>query len=162
MAGLTTASLVSLYDPIDSVSLHHDSSTKNLATYLGLPSQIQTRPLISLLSTAFLSISFLVFLNTAQAFVLTSLLEVPSNKVGGVTGNLILTDEILSLFLVLFYGALIDRIGVRKVAVWGHVIVGLALIGFVNVYTIWPGLISMRLLYAVRSFPLPLSLLCSN
>lgn len=107
MAGLTTASLVSLYEPENRVSL---------AKLLGLPSGLPNLALISLLSTAFFSISFLAFLNIGQTFVLTSLLYVPLTEVGRITGTLVSVDEGLSLFLVLLYGGVIDRFGVRGVA----------------------------------------------
>jgi hypothetical protein len=66
MAGLTTASLVSLYEP---------ETRFSLAKVLGLPAGLPNLALISLLSTAFFSISFLAFLNIGQTFVLTSLLN---------------------------------------------------------------------------------------
>jgi hypothetical protein len=41
---------------------------------------------------------------------------VPLTEVGQITGTLVSVDEGLSLFLVLLYGAIIDRFGVRGVA----------------------------------------------
>lgn len=149
MAGLTTTSLLSLYDPDDSAP-----PKTSLATLLGLPSSLPTLPLIALLSTAFFSISFLVFLNAASAFVLTTLLAVPLNRVGQVSGNLILLDEIWSLLLVLVYGVVIDagEDNLRRVAVLGHAVVGMALVGFVSAGNL-PWLFLARLVYAVRSLP---------
>ena len=111
MAAMTTASLVSLYEP------ESPSRTESrLVRLLGLSPIISALTAVSLLSTAFLSISFLVFLNSSQAFVLSEILGL-EERVGKLTGTLIFGDECVSLIMVLVWGVCCDEIGVREVAV---------------------------------------------
>lgn len=100
-----------------------------------------------LLSAGF-SICFLVFLNSSQVFVITNLLGI-KDKVGEISGNLVFADELLSIFLVIFWGALSDRIGSRFVNVLGYVIIGVSLMIFVTAQKPYPDLLLLRLFFAV-------------
>ncbi|KAK4047462.1 hypothetical protein OIV83_005374 [Microbotryomycetes sp. JL201] len=145
MAGLTTASLVSLDDPLDEPSV---GLVRPWQRALGVSPQTRLLGCTALLSTAVLSISFLVFLNSAQPFVLDQL-GVDKHERGHVTGQLILADELVALAGYLVWGYCADSIlGVRKVASLGYAIVALALVLFVSVDSVFPGLLTIRILFA--------------
>lgn len=107
---MTTASLVSLYEPDE------DVARPTFAERFGIAPNITALNAFGLSTSAFLSISFLVFLNAAQSFVLTELLGIPASMVGEKTGSLLLADELLSLFVVLLWGVLCDLHGIQYVS----------------------------------------------
>ncbi|KAK6338152.1 hypothetical protein TWF696_001623 [Orbilia brochopaga] len=93
------------------------------------------------------SISFLVFLNSSLSFVVTDLFGI-RDGVGSIVGTLGFVDELIAIFMVVFWGALSDRIGTRLVSVSGYFLVGLALIVVVQVKSVYPGLILARILFS--------------
>lgn len=168
MAGFTTGSLVGLLEPISTESISSNSnynqqqgqnSSKFLAK-LGLAPSVTLLNAFSLLSSALLSVSFLVFLNAITPFVLSTLFEVKAKKIGGIIGSLILADELWSLVLVFAWGSLIDVGGVRLVNVSGHLIVAVAFVLYSNAGSPAPVLLFgvpflllfSRLVFAVSSF----------
>ncbi|KAF3941847.1 hypothetical protein ABW19_dt0203930 [Dactylella cylindrospora] len=100
-----------------------------------------------LLAICLFSISFLVFLNSALSFVVTDLFGV-QDGVGSIVGTLGFVDELVAVFMVIFWGSLSDKIGTRLVAVCGYFLVGLALVLAVQVQTIYPGLLLARMLFS--------------
>ncbi|EPS37130.1 hypothetical protein H072_9266 [Dactylellina haptotyla CBS 200.50] len=94
------------------------------------------------------SISFLVFLNSALSFVVTDLFDV-QDGVGSIVGTLGFVDELIAVFMVIFWGALSDRIGTRLIAVSGYFLVGVSLVTVVQVKSIYPGLIFARILFSM-------------
>ncbi|KAK6540548.1 hypothetical protein TWF694_009339 [Orbilia ellipsospora] len=94
------------------------------------------------------SISFLVFLNSALSFVVTDLFGV-QDGVGSIVGTLGFVDELVAVFMVIFWGALSDRIGTRLVAISGYLLVGIALVTVVQVKSVYPGLIFARILFSM-------------
>lgn len=127
----------------------------SLTHYFGLGPTVRPLNVVALASSALLSISFLVFLNSVQPFFLTSVLHppVPRDRLGQVTGTLILADELLSLLLVFAWGVVADRVTVRWVAVAGHIIAG----GGLGLYTlskrVYPDVLLSRLVFAVSAAP---------
>ena len=117
----------------NAISVSEGISWINFATYL--------------LSAGF-SICFLVFLNSSQVFVITNLLGI-KDKVGEISGNLVFADELLSIFLVVLWGALSDKIGTRFVNVLGYLIIGVSLMTFVSAQKPYPDLLFLRLFFAV-------------
>ncbi|KAM0790360.1 hypothetical protein ACM66B_003243 [Microbotryomycetes sp. NB124-2] len=145
MAGLTTASLVSLDEPADEPTI---GGVYPWQRALGVSSQTRLLDCTALISTAILSISFLVFLNSTQPFVLDQL-GVDNHQRGHVTGQLILADELTALLGYLVWGYWADsHLGVAKVASLGYAIVALALVLFVSVNSVFPGLLVTRILFA--------------
>ncbi|SGY17755.1 BQ5605_C015g07878 [Microbotryum silenes-dioicae] len=161
MAGLTTASLVGLYEPepepeteLDhgvfadhrpsSSMLRSAASSSRLTAYLGLDRSVRPINAVALASSTLLSITLLVFLNASQPFLL-DLLDVPN--AGRMTGQLVLADELVALGCYSVWGFISDRIGVRWVAVAGHALCGVALVAYVNVPL--SVLIIARMLFAV-------------
>ncbi|SCV68161.1 BQ2448_282 [Microbotryum intermedium] len=162
MAGLTTASLVGLYEPEPDSELnngvfvdHEDAlrssrtslrSASRLTAYLGLDDSVRPINALALASSTLLSIALLVFLNASQPFLL-DLLGVPKARLGRVTGQLVLADELVALGCYSVWGFVSDRIGVRWVAVAGHALCGVSLLAYANVHLSW--LILARMLFAV-------------
>lgn len=118
-----------------------------LATHLGLASTVSPLNVAALLSSAALAISFLVFLNAAQPFLL-DLLNLPSDQSGAVTGRLILFDQLASLSLALLWGAAADRVGIRVVIPLGYGLVGLGLAAYASATSVGQ-LLPFRLIFAV-------------
>lgn len=100
-----------------------------------------------LLFISLFSISFLVFLNSSISFVVTDLLNFHKN-VGDKVGTLGFADELVALVACPFWGLVSDRLGVRWVCVLGYGIVGVSLVGMVNV-TNYTQLLIVRMLFSV-------------
>jgi MFS family permease len=94
------------------------------------------------------SISFLVFLNSSVSFVITERIGQKGN-VGDAVGTLGFADELLALVACPLWGALSDRVGVRTVAVTGYVVVGIALMLFVQAKNVYPQLLLARLFFSI-------------
>ncbi|KAF7930939.1 hypothetical protein BELL_0049g00270 [Botrytis elliptica] len=101
-----------------------------------------------LLAVCLFSISFLVFLNSSVSFVITDLIGVKEG-VGDLVGTLGFADELVALLACPAWGILSDRLGVRVVCVLGYLIVGLALILFVQAKNVFPQLLLARLFFSV-------------
>ena len=76
---------------------------------------------------AFLTIASFVFINMAQAYLLTDGLKWPRERLGRAQGNLSSTDELVALFMVVIWGVISDRIGRRPVFAAGFLLMSLAL-----------------------------------
>lgn len=117
-----------------------------------LPFSPHIRPLHAttyLLGVALFSISFLVFLNSSVSFVLTDLLHL-SPPIGDIVGTLGFADELVAIFAAPLWGVLSDGpLGTRGVVVSGYAIIFLSLIVFVNVPSVYPGLLLARMLFSV-------------
>ncbi|KAI9645945.1 hypothetical protein NHQ30_005382 [Ciborinia camelliae] len=101
-----------------------------------------------LLAVCLFSISFLVFLNSSVSFVITDLIGIKEG-VGDLVGTLGFVDEVVALLACPAWGILSDRLGVRVVCVLGYLIVGLALILFVQAKNVFPQLLLARLFFSV-------------
>lgn len=64
-------------------------------------------------------------------------------------GNLAFADEVLTIILCPLWGVLSDKIGTRPVATIGLFLVGINLFVYTTVKTVYPGLLLMRLFFAV-------------
>ncbi|CUS12114.1 unnamed protein product [Tuber aestivum] len=117
-----------------------------------LPFSPHIRPLHAvtyLLGVSLFSISFLVFLNAALSFVLTDLLHKRS-RLGDIVGTLGFVDELVAIFAAPFWGAVSDgKLGTRGVVVLCYWIVAGSLVLFVNVPTVYPGLLLARMVFSV-------------
>ncbi|RPB01298.1 MFS general substrate transporter [Choiromyces venosus 120613-1] len=102
-----------------------------------------------LLGVSLFSISFLVFLNAALSFVLTDLLHKRSH-LGDIVGTLGFVDELVAIVAAPFWGAVSDgRLGTRGVVVLCYWIIAGSLVLFVNVPTVYPGLLLARMVFSV-------------
>lgn len=102
----------------------------------------------TLLFACLTGIPFLVIINFIQPYILTTILDVPQQDQGSISGNLALFHELIILLLVGPFGALSDRIGRRRIFVAGYIVTGVGLM-------IYPwassaiGLALIRVVYAV-------------
>lgn len=111
------------------------------------------------------SIAFLVFLNSSISFIITDLIG-QKHRVGDAVGTLGFADELLAIIACPLWGLLSDRIGLRfvgvlhvlvfmhltdiiKVSVSGYLIIGVALIIFVQTHNVYPQLLLARLLFSI-------------
>ncbi|KAJ3335577.1 hypothetical protein HDU93_004972 [Gonapodya sp. JEL0774] len=101
------------------------------------------------LLASLLTINFLVFLSSSQSFVLTTIIGVPKENLGDTTGNLGFFDELLSLVMVYVWGLTSDKIGRRLVYSVGYLLIGISLFGYVHMPNVYPGLLLMRLVFAL-------------
>ncbi|KAK4169498.1 hypothetical protein QBC43DRAFT_226715 [Cladorrhinum sp. PSN259] len=101
-----------------------------------------------LLGISLFSISFLVFLNSSVSFVITDLIGVKEG-VGDIVGTLGFVDEVVALIACPIWGLVSDRAGVRYVSVIGYVVIGLALLLFVQARNVYPQLLLARIFFAV-------------
>jgi MFS family permease len=112
------------------------------------PSTTAVQGATYLLCISLFSISFLVFLNSSVSFVVTDLIG-QKKGVGDVVGTLGFVDELVVLVACPVWGLASDRLGVRWVAVLGYIIIGVALMLFVQARHVYPELVLTRILFAV-------------
>lgn len=124
---------------------------------LGLHPRVSVLSLCALLIHFSSSILFLVFLNSLQPFYIAQLQdtpsrsgsdELPSLRIGLLTGKLAFSDELASIFLVLLWGALSDRLGISVVAAVGYCLISLGLVSYALARKPWPDLLWARLIFA--------------
>lgn len=114
---------------------------------LGVAPSVTPLNLASFLLHSMSSILFLVFLNSSQPFLISQLGE--TKRQGSLSGTLVFSDELLSIFLVLVWGSLADLVGTRPVAVAGYVFISIGLASFTLAVKPWPDLLWTRLVFAV-------------
>ena len=131
-----------------------------LGAHLGLAPHISYLNVWSLLSSATVCLSLLVFLNAAQPFLL-DLLHVPSDRSGALTGRLILFDQLCALTAALVWGALADRLGIRVVIPAGYLLVATGL-GTYALASRAGQLVWFRLVFAVSGSSIPARLICGD
>ncbi|RPB10264.1 hypothetical protein P167DRAFT_491225 [Morchella conica CCBAS932] len=117
-----------------------------------LPFSPHIRPLHAatyLLGVSLFSISFLVFLNSSVSFVVTDLLHI-APPIGNIVGTLGFADELVAIVAAPVWGVLSDGpLGTRGVAVTGFMIIAASLVVFVNVPSVYPGLLLARMFFSV-------------
>ncbi|MDH3976958.1 MAG: MFS transporter, partial [Gammaproteobacteria bacterium] len=103
---------------------------------------------MTMLYACLTGIPFLVVINFIQPYILTAMLNLPSDQYGSTSGNLAVLHELIMILLTGPAGALADRIGRRRVLTAGYLIVavGLAVYPWATSVT---GLILIRSVYAV-------------
>jgi Na+/melibiose symporter-like transporter len=120
-----------------------------------LNSGVTVSNLLAFLFAAMMSICFFVFLSVLQTPVLTNVIKVPQKKLGDASGSLAFYDEIVSIFLMTFWGILSDRIGRKLIYAIGFVVmaVGLVLYPFAtnlsSLSDFFNSLVFFRLIFAV-------------
>jgi MFS family permease len=95
------------------------------------------------------TISLFVFLNATQGFVLSQIINIPSDRLGIYSGNLVFYDEIAAILTVSSWGLLSDVIGRFRVFSMGFILASLALLFFVRASAYSPDLILLRVLFAI-------------
>lgn len=114
---------------------------------LGVAPSVTPLNLVSFLLHSMSSILFLVFLNSSQPFLIAQLGE--TKRQGSLSGTLVFSDELFSIFLVLLWGSLADVVGTRPVAVAGYIFISTGLASFTLAAKPWPDLLWTRLVFAM-------------
>lgn len=109
------------------------------------------RHLVGLSFLAFSTIMLLVFMNTMQPFLLRDVYDVDVDVLGRTSGTLALADEIASFLFLGAWGVCFDLFGTVFVIAAGSSIVALSLFLFPNAGSVFPGLLLVRILFAIGS-----------
>lgn len=104
---------------------------------------------IAFLLSCFSGVMFAVFISSTQTYYITDVLGIGAG-IGNYIGTLSFADELLSMLLVPFVGAMADRIGTRPLLCLGFFVVGISLIGFgIFVHnSVFPAMYFWRLLFS--------------
>ncbi|CAO1636692.1 unnamed protein product [Parajaminaea phylloscopi] len=132
------------------------STTHKWQLSLGVHPKTTPTQLAALLLHFSASVLFLVFLNSEQPFFISQLSRVSGEhdrqlgeiRLGWLTGRLAFADELTSVFLVLLWGALCDRVGLRPTTAIGYCLVASGLLAYAFAPSAWPTLLWCRLLFA--------------
>ncbi|ORZ37234.1 major facilitator superfamily domain-containing protein [Catenaria anguillulae PL171] len=111
------------------------------------PSYSPTNFLVFLVATL-LTVCIFVFLNASTSFVLSEILGITTG-LGDASGSIAFYDELLSMLMVVVWGAVSDFIGRRTVYAVGFAIMGAALCVYPQVNNLYPQLLLARLLFAI-------------
>jgi MFS family permease len=145
---LSTTGLIS--DGPTSHTVNDDQTTpvRKILRFIPVRQDITGFNLTSLLLASMFAICFAVFLNAAQAFVLSDVLGIGEGK-GDISGSLSLYDEIMSIPAAALWGAFSDRTGRRPVWVICYLIISAGLFLYTIPNSVYPGLLLVRLLFSV-------------
>lgn len=154
MAGNTRSITEDLHlrhvSPVDHEAVN-SAGCERLPSFLRIRLTPDTTPLhfAFYLLASLLTISFFVFINSTQPFVLHIILKVLPEEQGNINGSLLFYDQLLSIALMGLWGALSDLAGRRVVFVLGFLLMGIALLCFTLARTVFPELLLVRLFFAV-------------
>jgi NAD(P)-dependent dehydrogenase (short-subunit alcohol dehydrogenase family)/predicted MFS family arabinose efflux permease len=95
---------------------------------IGLADGVRPSNLATHYYASLFGLSLLLFFGVIQPFVLTSVLNIPLDQQGGITGKLGVLNEITLLILTPLFGIVSDRIGRKPVFVFGFIAIGAAAI----------------------------------
>ncbi|KAJ1343737.1 hypothetical protein BSLG_001718 [Batrachochytrium salamandrivorans] len=105
--------------------------------------------LFSFLLASLFTISFFVFINSSQVFILKDVLQVPDSILGDTSGSLVFYDQIVTLLVIALWGGLSDIIGRRWVYVLGYTLIGIAFILYPLAANVYPQLLLLRILFSI-------------
>jgi MFS family permease len=128
--------------------MSNEQQGTNLLGYIRLQPGLSRINGATILFASVTGIPFLVVINFIQPYILTAMLDIPTEQQGSISGYLAILHEIIMILLTGPAGALADRIGRRRVTTVGFM---LAAVGFM-IYpwaTSVTGLILIRCIYAV-------------
>lgn len=127
----------------------------NWQTRLGIHPETKHTQLAALLLHFTTSVLFLVFLNSEQPFFISQLGRAgyedhrdAEMRLGLLMGRLAFSDELLSIFMLLFWGATCDRIGLRTTTAVGYCLIAMGLLSYAVASNPWPDLLWCRLTFA--------------
>lgn len=96
--------------------------------FIGLSDGVKPSNLAAHYYASLFGLGLMLFFGVIQPFVLTSILKIPQDQQGGITGKLGVINEITLLILTPLFGILSDRIGRKIIYVFGFVMIGAACI----------------------------------
>ncbi|MFQ5635152.1 MAG: MFS transporter [Gammaproteobacteria bacterium] len=126
----------------------HEPRTTRLLGYIWLRPGLGPMNGSTLLWIFLTGVPFLVVINFIQPYILTAMLDVPTQEQGSISGYLALLHEIIMIVLTGPFGALADRIGRRRILSAGYLAAAAGLMVYPWADSI-SGLILIRCIYAV-------------
>ncbi len=96
--------------------------------FIGLSDGVKPINLATHYYASLFGLSLFLFFGVIQPFVMTTLLRIPQDQQGGITGKLGVLNELTLLILTPLFGVLSDRIGRKIIYVFGFVMIGIAAI----------------------------------
>ena len=123
--------------------MNTDKTPTKLLGYIRLQPGITSVHGYTALFACLTGIPFLVILNFIQPYILTAMLDIPTQQHGTVTGYLSILHEIIMIALTSPFGALADRIGRRRILGAGYVIAAIS-------FMVYPWATSLTELALVR------------
>ncbi len=96
--------------------------------FIGLSDGVKPSNLATHYYASLFGLSLFLFFGVIQPFVMTTLLRIPQDQQGGITGKLGVLNELTLLILTPLFGVLSDRIGRKIIYVFGFVMIGIAAI----------------------------------
>lgn len=94
--------------------------------FIGLSEGVKPINLATHYYASLFGLSLFLFFGVIQPFVMTTLLKIPQDQQGGITGKLGVLNELTLLILTPLFGVLSDRIGRKIIYVFGFVMIGIA------------------------------------
>ncbi len=93
---------------------------------IGLSDGVKPSNLATHYYASLFGLGLMLFFGVIQPFVLTSILKIPQDQQGGITGKLGVLNELTLLILTPLFGILSDRIGRKIIYIFGFVMMGVA------------------------------------
>ncbi|CEI86394.1 hypothetical protein RMCBS344292_00836 [Rhizopus microsporus] len=117
-----------------------------------IPLQHHVHPLqfFAFIFSVFLSLSCIVYIAGTQPQILMGILAVYTNT-GDITGSLSLYAEIIAVVGVIFWSMASDTIGRRGVMSCSILLMGLAIVCYPHVKSVYPSLLILKLLFSIGS-----------
>jgi len=128
--------------------MNTDQTATRLFGYIRLQPGIRPIHGYTVLYACLTGIPFLVTINFIQPFILTAMLDIPTQQHGSISGYLAILHEIILVLLTSPIGALADRIGRRRLLGAGYIIAAAGLMVYPWATSI-TGLALIRSVYAV-------------
>lgn len=123
-------------------------NTKRKFLGIGLSEGVKPLNLATHYYASLFGLSLFLFFGIIQPFVLTTVLKIPQEQQGGITGSLGILNEITLLILTPLFGVLSDKIGRKVIYVFGFLTLGVAAVLYTLLDQTWE-LYAFRVVTAV-------------
>ncbi|KAJ8331700.1 hypothetical protein QVD99_001953 [Batrachochytrium dendrobatidis] len=141
--------LANTAEPPLETSRSDTQSSKPVTKWFRLQQGFTYFHLFSFLLASLFTISFFVYINSSQVFILKDILHVPDNIIGYTSGSLVFYDQIGTLVVITFWGVLSDSFGRRPIYVIGYTLIGITFILYPLTQNVYPQLLLLRLLFCI-------------
>ena len=116
--------------------------------YIRLQPGISRMNGLTMLYACLTGIPFLVVINFIQPYILTAMLDIPSQQQGSISGYLAILHEIIMILMTGPFGALSDRVGRRRILSAGYIVVAVGL----TVYPFATSVLGLALIRCIYAF----------
>jgi len=128
--------------------MNTDPKSTRLLGYIRLQPGISPAHGYTALFACLTGIPFLVLINFIQPYILTAMLDIPTQQHGSISGYLAILHEMILILLTSPIGALADRIGRRRILGAGYIVAAIGLMVYPWATSV-AGLAFIRCIYAV-------------